>query len=172
MAPKARLFWFSLAIYVALLSGSNISAASARTIPYLHASKSSSSARDDARVCDASRFQQLGLEMKEFAYCDASLSYEVRVKDLVDRMTLEEKARQLGDTATGVERIGLPKYEWWSEALHGVSNTGQPGSLGSFFDDEIPGATSFPTVILTAATFNESLWKTIGQVSTQTIRLN
>ncbi|XP_052210535.1 probable beta-D-xylosidase 5 [Diospyros lotus] len=102
--------------------------------------------------------------MKEFAYCDASLSYEVRVKDLVDRMTLEEKARQLGDTATGVERIGLPKYEWWSEALHGVSNTGQPGSPGSFFDDEIPGATSFPTVILTAATFNESLWKTIGQV--------
>ncbi|XP_052179896.1 beta-xylosidase/alpha-L-arabinofuranosidase 1-like [Diospyros lotus] len=83
-------------------------------------------------------------------------------------MTLEEKAKQLGDTATGVERIGLPKYEWWSEALHGVSDVGQPGSKGSFFDDEIPGATSFPTVILTAASFNESLWKTIGQaVSTE-----
>jgi beta-D-xylosidase 4 len=62
--------------------------------------------------------------------------------------------------AIGVPRIGLPHYEWWSEALHGVSNVGP----GTFIDELIPGAKSFPTVIHTTASFNKSLWKTIGQV--------
>ncbi|KAL3741535.1 hypothetical protein ACJRO7_017061 [Eucalyptus globulus] len=102
--------------------------------------------------------------MSAFSFCDASLTYEERAKDLVKRMVLHEKVRQLGNGAYGVPRLGLPKYEWWSEALHGVSNVGP----GTFFDDVVPGATSFPTVILTAATFNESLWKSIGQaVSTE-----
>ncbi|RXH98991.1 hypothetical protein DVH24_011316 [Malus domestica] len=64
------------------------------------------------------------------------------------------------NNAKGVPRLGLPKYEWWSEALHGVSNVGPR----TYFDDLIPGATSFPTVILTTAAFNQSLWKQIGQV--------
>lgn len=115
-------------------------------------------------VCDPERFSDLRLDMKEFAFCDSSLSYEVRVKDLIDRMTLNEKAGQIGDTASGVPRIGLPKYEWWSEALHGVSNVGQTGSIATYFDDIVPGATSFPTVILTSASFNQTLWKKIGQV--------
>ncbi|KAK2642778.1 hypothetical protein Ddye_024541 [Dipteronia dyeriana] len=115
-------------------------------------------------VCDPSRFDQLGLDVSSFGYCDKSLPYNLRAKDLVDRMTLAEKVRQLGNLAYGVPRLGLPKYEWWSEALHGVSNVGP----GTFFDDLIPGATSFPPVILTAASFNESLWKKIGQaVSTE-----
>ncbi|XP_073294678.1 probable beta-D-xylosidase 5 [Primulina huaijiensis] len=119
-------------------------------------------------VCDAARFLDLGLNIKDFAYCDTSLSYEVRVKDLVDRMTLSEKVNQIGDTANGVPRIGLPQYEWWSEALHGVSDVGQWNSKASFFDDVVPGATSFPTPITTAASFNQSLWKKIGQaVSTE-----
>ena len=75
-------------------------------------------------------------------------------------MTLGEKVKQVGNKASGVARIGLPKYEWWSEALHGVSNVGP----GTYFDDVVPGATSFPTVILTAASFNKSLWKSIGEV--------
>ncbi|XP_027184166.1 probable beta-D-xylosidase 5 [Coffea eugenioides] len=115
-------------------------------------------------VCHPSRFSELGLDIKKYAYCDSSLPYHIRVKDLIDRMTLEEKVQQIGDTAKGVPRIGLPRYEWWSEALHGVSNVGQQGSKASFFDDVVPGATSFPMVILTAASFNETLWKTIGQV--------
>ncbi|KAL7129715.1 hypothetical protein ABFS83_13G086800 [Erythranthe nasuta] len=119
-------------------------------------------------VCDPQRFSDLGLEMDEFSFCDKSLSYEFRVKDLIDRMTLDEKAGQIGDTALGVPRIGLPKYEWWSEALHGISDVGQAGNHVTHFDDVIPGATSFPTVILTSATFNQSLWKKIGQaVSTE-----
>ncbi|XP_074330452.1 beta-xylosidase/alpha-L-arabinofuranosidase 1-like [Apium graveolens] len=115
-------------------------------------------------VCDQERYSKLGMEMKDFTFCDASLSYEVRVKDLIDRMTLEEKVRQLGDTAYGVPRLGLPLYEWWSEALHGVADVGQEGSKATYFDDVVPGATSFPNVINTAASFNESLWKAIGEV--------
>ena len=113
------------------------------------------------RVCDPARFAKFGLNMKEFPYCNSSLPYHVRAKNLVDQMTLSEKVSQLGDQAFGVARIGLPQYKWWSEALHGVAD----GGHGTFFDDEVSGATSFPIVILTAATFNESLWKKIGQVS-------
>ncbi|XP_022744572.1 probable beta-D-xylosidase 5 [Durio zibethinus] len=106
----------------------------------------------------------MGLDMADFAYCDTTLSYEVRAKDLVDRMTLSEKAHQMGDKATGVIRIGLPRYHWWSEALHGVSYVGH----GTYFNELVPGATSFPTVIHTTAAFNQSLWKTIGKaVSTE-----
>ncbi|KAK1290990.1 putative beta-D-xylosidase 5 [Acorus calamus] len=115
-------------------------------------------------VCDPVRFSQLGLDMSVFRYCDKSLPYHVRAKDLIDSMTLPEKAVQLGNKAYGVPRLGLPPYEWWSEALHGVSSTGP----GTWFNSTVPGATSFPTVILSTASFNESLWKTIGQaVSTE-----
>ncbi|XP_075088597.1 beta-xylosidase/alpha-L-arabinofuranosidase 1-like isoform X2 [Nicotiana tabacum] len=165
MANFTFLHFFTILIFSFL-----ISRISARNIPY----NSSITALNDLtynqtrRVCDTSRFAKLGLDMNDFAYCDKSLPYAVRVKDLIDRMTLSEKARQIGDTAFGVARIGLPKYEWWSEALHGVSNVGQYYSLASFFDKVVPGATSFPTVITTTASFNESLWKAIGQaVSTE-----
>ncbi|KAF8031090.1 hypothetical protein BT93_D0318 [Corymbia citriodora subsp. variegata] len=134
-----------------------------------HSSSSSSSSSSSTnanytRVCDASRYARLGLNMSDFAFCNASLPYGERARDLVKRMTLHEKVRQLGDLAYGVPRLGLPEYEWWSEALHGVSNVGP----GTFFDEKVPGATSFPTVILMAAAFNESLWKTVGEaVSTE-----
>ncbi|XVF38200.1 hypothetical protein REPUB_Repub20aG0079700 [Reevesia pubescens] len=70
-------------------------------------------------------------------------------------------AQQMGDhNSTDVPRLGLPSYKWWSEALHGVAKVGP----GTFFDPVVPSATSFPNVILTAATFNQTLWKTIGKV--------
>ncbi|XP_010250379.1 PREDICTED: probable beta-D-xylosidase 5 [Nelumbo nucifera] len=133
---------------------SSLSAARSRLLA------TTSNATTYTRVCDPSRFAELGLKLKDFGYCDKSLSYDLRAKDLVDRMTLAEKVQQLGDKSTGVSRIGLPEYEWWSEALHGVSDVGP----GTHFDQLVPGATSFPTVILTAASFNQSLWKKIGQV--------
>ncbi|OVA13542.1 WD40 repeat [Macleaya cordata] len=112
------------------------------------------------QVCEPKRFSNLGLKMTNYPFCDKSLPFDIRAKDLVDSMTLAEKALQLGDQAPGVPRIGLPMYNWWSEALHGVSNVGH----ATHFDQVVPGATSFPTVILTTASFNESLWKSIGQV--------
>ncbi|KAJ8761943.1 hypothetical protein K2173_006545 [Erythroxylum novogranatense] len=111
-------------------------------------------------VCDPKRYALLGLNMAQFPFCDSSLPFEVRARNLVKHMTLKEKVNQLGNNAEGVTRLGLPRYEWWSEALHGVSYVGP----GTFFDSVVPGATSFPPVILTAAAFNESLWKNIGEV--------
>ncbi|GLJ43180.1 hypothetical protein SUGI_0896430 [Cryptomeria japonica] len=106
----------------------------------------------------------MGKDINQYTFCDSTLGFEERARDLVSHMTLSEKVGQMGSSSTGVPRFGLPKYEWWSEALHGVSNTG-PGVV---FDKNIPGATSFPLVILTAASFNETLWRVIGEaVSTE-----
>uniref|UniRef100_A0A0D9UZZ9 Fibronectin type III-like domain-containing protein n=1 Tax=Leersia perrieri TaxID=77586 RepID=A0A0D9UZZ9_9ORYZ len=119
------------------------------------------------KVCDPARFAAAGLDMAAFRYCDASVPYAERVRDLVGRMTLEEKVSNLGDRAGGASRVGLPAYLWWGEALHGVSDVG-PG--GTWFGDVVPGATSFPLVINSAASFNESLWRAIGGVVSTEIR--
>ncbi|CAB4267580.1 unnamed protein product [Prunus armeniaca] len=95
-----------------------------------------------------------------FGFCDKSLAIDLRVADLVQRLTLQEKIGFLVNSAGSVSRLGIPKYEWWSEALHGVSNVGP----GTKFTNVVPGATSFPQVILTAASFNASLFEAIGRV--------
>ncbi|XP_062203801.1 probable beta-D-xylosidase 2 [Phragmites australis] len=126
------------------------------------------------KVCDATRFAGLGLDMAAFPYCNASLPYAERVRDLVGWMTVEEKVGNLGDLSRGAPRVGLPPYRWWAEALHGVASTG-PATL---FDDvgaknhsgrvAVNNATVFANVINSAASFNETLWKSIGQaVSTE-----
>ncbi|KAE9610708.1 putative glycosidase [Lupinus albus] len=95
-----------------------------------------------------------------YGFCDKSLPINARVADLVSRLTLQEKIGNLVNSAVDVSRLGIPKYEWWSEALHGVSMTGP----GVWFTNVVPGATSFPMPILTAASFNASLFETIGRV--------
>lgn len=99
-------------------------------------------------------------ELKKFRFCDASLDVKTRVDDLVKRLTLQEKIGWIVNTAKGVSRLGIPNYEWWSEILHGISFIGP----GSKFMGPVPGATSFPQVILTAATFNVSLYEAVGKV--------
>lgn len=106
-------------------------------------------------ACDES-FSQTS----QLPFCNTSLSYEARANDLVSRLTLQEKVQQLVSGSAGISRLGVPAYEWWSEALHGVSNVGP----GTRFNGTIPGATSFPAVILSAAAFNESLWYKMGQI--------
>lgn len=64
----------------------------------------------------------------KYGFCNVFLSYEARAKDLVSRLSLKEKVQQLVNRATGVPRLGVPPYEWWSEALHGVSDVG-PGVI-------------------------------------------
>ncbi|XP_022138609.1 beta-D-xylosidase 1 [Momordica charantia] len=93
-------------------------------------------------------------------FCKRSLPAGERVRDLIGRLTLAEKIRLLVNNAIPVPRLGIRGYEWWSEALHGVSNVGPGTKFGGAF----PGATSFPQVITTAASFNQSLWEEIGRV--------
>lgn len=88
-----------------------------------------------------------------------ALPISKRVDDLISRLSLEEKISQLGDIAPPIDRLGIPGYKWWSESLHGVSNSGK----GIHFNGPIHAATSFPQVILTAASFNPQLWYRIGQ---------
>lgn len=100
-------------------------------------------------------------------YCDRKLPIEQRAGDLVSKLTLEEKISQLGDESPAVARLGVPAYKWWSEALHGVANAGR----GIHLDGPLRAATSFPQVILTAASFNPHLWYRIGQVRSSYARL-
>ena len=97
---------------------------------------------------------------RSLAFCNTTLPVNVRVQDLIGRLTLAEKVRLIVDNAIAVPRLGIQGYEWWSEALHGVSNLGPGTKFGGAF----PGATSFPQVITTAASFNHSLWEEIGRV--------
>jgi alpha-N-arabinofuranosidase len=61
---------------------------------------------------------------EEPAYRDLNLSFAARAADLVAHMTLEEKISQLGNNAAAIPRLGVPQYEWWNEALHGVARAG------------------------------------------------
>jgi beta-glucosidase len=76
-------------------------------------------------------------------YLDPSQPVDVRVDDLIKRMTPEEKASQLVNQARAIPRLQVPAYDWWSEALHGVANAGT--------------ATVFPEPIGLAATFDPPL---------------
>jgi beta-glucosidase len=82
-------------------------------------------------------------ESEGFPFLNTALSIEKRVDDLVGRMTLEEKISQMVNDAPAIERLGIPKYNWWSEGLHGVARAGL--------------ATVFPQAIGLGATWDESL---------------
>jgi len=74
-------------------------------------------------------------------YLDPSQPPEQRAADLVGRMTLEEKASQLVNQARAIPRLGVPAYDWWSEALHGVMRDGttefpEPTGLAATFDPD------------------------------------
>jgi beta-glucosidase len=74
-------------------------------------------------------------------YMNPDLPVEVRVDDLVGRMTLEEKISQTINNAPAIERLSIPAYEWWNEALHGVARAGvatvfpQAVGLAAMWDD-------------------------------------
>src|ERR1035441_5372864 len=73
------------------------------------------------------------------AYLDTTLPAEQRAADLVQRMTLDEKATQLVNQARPIPRLNVPEYDWWSEALHGVAQNGtrefpEPIGLAATFD--------------------------------------
>ncbi len=75
-----------------------------------------------ALVC-AFSFSQ-GLDYRKLPYMNPSVPIEARVADLVGRMTLDEKISQTLSSAPAIERLGIPAYDWWNEALHGVARAG------------------------------------------------
>jgi beta-glucosidase len=87
------------------------------------------------------------------AYLNPNLPAEQRAADLVKQMTLEEKASQLVNQARPIPRLGVPGYDWWSEALHGVA---------------VQGTTEFPEPIGLAATFDPAgIHKMAVDISTE-----
>ncbi|KAG9451585.1 hypothetical protein H6P81_011550 [Aristolochia fimbriata] len=113
---------------------------------------------------------------RSYGFCDTSLPISERVKDLLSRLTVDEKISQLVAKSAAIPRLGIPAYNWWSESLHGVAWRERkrgirfPGAemeygvyAIQFLNGTIHTATSFPQVILTAASFDTRLWYRIGE---------
>ncbi len=91
-----------------------------------------------------------------YPYMDTDLDFEARAEDLVSRMTLEEKVGQLTHEASAIERLDIPRYNWWNECLHGVARAGK--------------ATVFPQAIGMAATFDRDMMYRMAEVSSTEAR--
>jgi beta-glucosidase len=92
--------------------------------------------------------EQKSVERAIPAYQNPALSIPERVEDLVSQMTLAEKISQMVYDAPAIERLGIPKYNWWNECLHGVGRAGI--------------ATVFPQAIGLAATWNTDLMSQVA----------
>lgn len=89
-------------------------------------------------------------------YLDETLTVQERAEALTDAMTTEEQAAQLRYDAPAVERLGIPAYNWWNEALHGLARSGT--------------ATMFPQAIGLAAMFSSELVQKAGEVTAEEAR--
>ncbi|CAD0107538.1 unnamed protein product [Aureobasidium uvarum] len=97
----------------------------------------------------------------EHTVCDTSLPIADRIASLLADMTLEEKTANVVNAADGVGRLGLPGYDWWNEALHGLAQA--PGvKFNSPNGSAFSYATSFPMAITTGSAFDDPL---IGQIA-------
>jgi len=91
-----------------------------------------------------------------FPFKNPDLSPQERAKDLISRLTLQEKASLMMDESMAVPRLGIKKFSWWSEALHGFANT--------------DSVTVFPEPIGMAASFDESLTYNIFNATSDEVR--
>ena len=96
----------------------------------------------------------LSVSAQNFPYQNPELSAKERAKDLCSRLTLEEKAMLMLDESPAIPRLGIKKFFWWSEALHGAANMGN--------------VTNFPEPVGMAASFNpDLLYKVFDVASTE-----
>ena len=85
----------------------------------------------------------LNIQAQQLPYQNTSLPIEQRAEDLLGRLTLEEKTRLMMHGSAAIERLGVPHFEWWNEALHGVGRNGY--------------ATVFPITMAMAASWDDAL---------------
>ena len=85
----------------------------------------------------------LAVAAQKLPYQDSSLSAEQRAEDLLSRLTLEEKVKLMMNGSPAIDRLGIPQFDWWSEALHGVGRNGL--------------STTFPSCVGMACSFDEDL---------------
>ena len=88
--------------------------------------------------------------VQDIPFFDNNLSFEERAKDLVSRLTLQEKAAQMLHEAPAISRFGIPAYNWWCECVHGVARAGV--------------ATVFPQAIGLAAMWSRKRLEEVTQV--------
>ncbi|MCR5181201.1 MAG: glycoside hydrolase family 3 C-terminal domain-containing protein [Bacteroidaceae bacterium] len=94
------------------------------------------------------------MSAQTFPFQNPELSAKERAMDLCQRLTLEEKAQLMLDESPAIPRLGIKKFYWWSEALHGAANQGN--------------VTVFPEPVAMAASFNPSLlYKVFDVASTE-----
>lgn len=86
---------------------------------------------------------ELGAGAQLLPYQNPELPAAERAADLCSRLTLEEKAKLMMNSSPAIERLGIPAFDWWSEALHGVGRNGL--------------STVFPSCIGMAASFDDDL---------------
>ena len=95
------------------------------------------------KILVVSLFFSLGFYAQDYPYQNPELSPEERAADLVSRLTLEEKATLMCDVSEAIPRLGIKKFNWWSEALHGYANNDnvtvfpEPIGMAASFDDQL-----------------------------------
>jgi len=91
-------------------------------------------------------------QQQNYPFRNPDLPIDQRINDLLERMTPEEKVGQMMNATKAIDRLGIPAYDWWNEALHGVARAGK--------------ATVFPQAIAMSASFDDkALLKTFTMVS-------
>lgn len=88
----------------------------------------------------------------EYPFRNPDLPLDVRVQDIISRLTLEEKVQLMKHAAPAIPRLGIPAYNWWNEALHGVARTKEK-------------VTVFPQAIGMAATFDTEALQLMGDMT-------
>ena len=103
-----------------------------------------------------------GTNGTQYPFCDATLSHEQRLADLVSRVAVDEMASQLtARQSAPIARLGLPSYYWGTNAIHGMQNV-------ECVNSRCP--TSFPAPCALAAAFNTSLVRDMGNVIGRELR--
>lgn len=94
----------------------------------------------------------LPAQQYEYPFLNPNLPIEERINDIISRLTLDEKVQLMKHAAPAIPRLGIPAYNWWNEALHGVARTQER-------------VTVFPQAIAMAATFDVEALEKMGDIT-------